>query len=109
MPTFAVPGDQIAAQLGTVASGVMPDPVSIAATTTIAPTTFLTFVVGSTTINTLTPPITGTHMLCLIWAQSTTSAITTAGNIKAASTVLVGLVPNFFVYNPIEAKYYFAP
>jgi len=107
--TFAVPGDQIAAQLGTVQSPVMPDPKTVAATTTIAPTTFITFITGSTTINTLTPPIAGSHMLCLIWAQSTTSAITTAGNIKAASTVLTGLVPNFFVYNPIEAKYYFAP
>lgn len=101
----SVPGAMIAAQLASPSSE-MQDPVSVAATTTIAPTTRLTFVVGSTTINTITPPYAGAHQLCLIWAQATTSALTTAGNIKTATTLLTGQSPVYFEYNPIEAKYY---
>ncbi len=107
MPTFAVPGDQIAANLGSVQSAVQPDPVTFTTATTIAPITRLTLLVGSTTLVQITPPITGHHELVFIWTQATTSAITTAGNIMTATTNgVVQNQPVFFEYNPINSKYY---
>lgn len=94
-----------AAQLGTVASEIMPQPVTIASAATVAPTTFLTFISGTTAIATVTPPANGAHLLCMIFTTTTPVAFTTTGNIKAVATPTQN-VPCFLVYNPIEAKYY---
>lgn len=91
--------------LSTVQSGLQPKPVTIASTTTVAPTGFLTFVTGTTAIATVTPPIAGTHLLCFVFTTTTPVAFTTTGNIKTVATPTAN-IPMFLVYDPISAKYY---
>lgn len=92
-------------QLSTVQSGVMPKPVSIASASTIAPVGFLSLVTGTTAVVTVTPPVSGVHMLCLVFTTTTPTAFTTAGNINAIATPSSG-IPLFLVYNPATGKYY---
>ena len=91
--------------ISTVQSGAQPKPVTIASTTTVAPTTFLSFITGTTAIATVTPPVSGVHMLCFVFTTTTPVAFTTTGNIKAVTTPTTN-IPFFLVYNPIEGKYY---
>lgn len=91
--------------LSSVQSGIQPKPVTIASTTTVAPSGFLTFISGTTAIATVTPPIAGAHLLCFIFTTTTPVAFTTTGNIKTVATPTTS-VPMFLVYNPIDAKYY---
>ena len=91
--------------LSTVASGLQPKPVTIASAAAVAPSTFLSFISGTTAIATVTPPVTGAHMLCFVFTTTTPVAFTTTGNIKAVATPSSG-IPTLLVYNPIEGKYY---
>ena len=91
-------------QLSTVQSGAQPKPNTIAATTTIAPTSFVTFISGSTAIATITPFVSGAHMLCLIFT-ATNGATTTTGNINAVVTPVQN-IPVFLVFDPNTAKYF---
>jgi hypothetical protein len=94
-------------QLSTVQSSLQPKPVTIASAATVAPSTFLTFISGTVAIATVTPPVTGSHMLVFIFTTTTPVAFTTTGNIKAVTTPAQNL-PHFLFYNPIEGKYYTA-
>lgn len=91
--------------LSTVNSGLQPKPVTIASAATVAPTTFLSFISGTVAIATVTPPVTGAHMLCFIFTAATPVAFTTTGNIKAVTTPAQNL-PCFLIYNPLDGKYY---
>jgi hypothetical protein len=90
--------------ISTVQSLLQPKPVTIASTTTIAPTTFMSVITGTTAIATVTPPVTGTHMLCFLFTTTTPTAFTTAGNILAIATPSSN-VPLLLIYNPLTAKY----
>lgn len=91
--------------LSTVASDQQPKPVTIASAASIAPSTFLTFVSGTVAIATVTPPVSGAHMLCLVFTTTTPVAFTTTGNIKAVATPTTSL-PVYLTYNPLDSKYY---
>lgn len=91
--------------LSTVQSNLQPKPATIAAATTIAPTSFLTFVTGTTAVGTITPPVTGAHMLCLIFTDGSPGTTATTGNI-ATAVVPTQNLPSLFVYDPVTAKYY---
>lgn len=91
--------------LSTVASGAQQKPVTIASAATVAPTTFLSFISGTTAIATVTPPATGAHMLAFIFTTQTPTAFTTTGNMKAVTTPTQSTV-NLLVWNPLESKYY---
>lgn len=93
-------------QLGIQQSDKNPLPVTIAAATTIAPTTFLTFVTGTTTVATITPPVAGAHMLALCFTTTTPGTVATTGNIAVGTTTIAQKVPVFFIYDPSTAKYY---
>lgn len=93
--------------LSTVASGLQPKPVTIASAATVAPSTFLSFISGTVAIATVTPPVTGAHMLCFVFTTTTPTAFTTTGNIKAVATPTTNL-PVILVFNPLESKYYAA-
>ena len=87
----------------TVQSNQQPLPRTLVTAATIAPTTFMTFVTGTAaTVVTITPPVTGAHMLCLVF--STGAALNITGNILNAA-VTVSNIPALFFYNPITAKY----
>ena len=82
-----------------------PYPVTLASAATVAITTFLTFITGTVQIATITPPVTGTHVLCLIFTDVSPGTLLTSGNIASAVEPTQN-VPVFLVYDPVTAKYY---
>jgi len=91
--------------LSTVNSGVQPKPATIASAAVVAPSTFLSFISGTVAIATVTPPVTGAHLLCFIFTTTTPVAFTTTGNIKYVATPTQNL-PVFLVWDPILNKYH---
>jgi len=89
--------------LSTVQNKLQPTPVTLTAAATIAPSTFLTILSGTTEVATITPPVTGCHLLA-ITAGTTTAAFTTAGNIVGLTTAST-TQPSLFIYNPVTGKY----
>lgn len=102
---MALSNDYDAWDLMTVATGLSPKPVTIASAATIAPTTFLSFISGTTAIATVTPPVDGAHLLAMIFTTTTPVAFTTTGNIKAVATPTQNIL-TFLMWNPLESKYY---
>lgn len=98
--------DLLFQNLSTVQSGQQPPPGTVASTTTIAPATFMTFVSGTIDITTLTPPVTGAHMLVVIPTDASPGDVLTTGNVLVGSTTLATNVPLLLFYNPINGKYY---
>lgn len=88
----------------TVQSSAQPKAATLAAAATIAPTTFVTHITGTTQLVTITPPVTGDHMLCLIFPDAM-GAMATSGNIAVAADPGVN-IPVFLVYSSKYAKYY---
>jgi len=101
-----MPDDLLFQNISTVQNNLQPKPKTVASTTTIAPSTFLTFVTGTVAITTITPPVTGTHMLCFVFTSTATGVFLTTGNVTVATTTVVANVPVLMVYDPITAKYY---
>jgi hypothetical protein len=91
--------------LSTVQSNVQPGPVTLTAAATLAPTTFLTIVTGTTALATITPPVNGTHMLAFAPSATNWAGTVTTGNILVATTPAQNKV-QLLVYNPLTAKYY---
>jgi hypothetical protein len=96
---MAVSQDLLSQNLSTVQSEQQPFPPTIASTTTIAPTSFITFVSGTTAVATITPPIAGQHMLCLIFTNASPAALATTGNLTNTLTPTQN-VPVLAFYNP---------
>lgn len=99
-------GDSLFQNLSTVQSNQQPNPKTVAAATTIAPETFITFVSGTTDVGTVTPYVTGTHVVCLIFTNATPGDLLTTGNILVGLTTVAQNAPLFLIYDPIQAKYY---
>lgn len=91
--------------LSTVQSDQQPMPVTMASATTVAPTTFLTFFTGTAQLTTITPPVTGAHMLAFVFTNAAPGAFLTTGNIKSAYTPIQDRIV-FLVYDPVTAKYW---
>ncbi len=91
--------------LSTVQNNLQPTPKTVASAATIAPTTFLTNVTGTVPVATITPPVTGCHMLALRFVTASPGVTATTGNIGIATTTVVDKVL-FMTYNPATAKYY---
>jgi hypothetical protein len=77
-------------------------PGTLASAATIAPSTFLTVLTGSVAVATITPPVTHSHMLALLFAS--TAGVVTGGNIATAKVSVVGEVI-LLVYNSSTQKY----
>jgi hypothetical protein len=89
-----------------VGSALSVPPRTIASAATIAPDSFLTRITGTTPITTITPPVTGHHMLALVFTTgATANAINTGGNIAAAWTSVADR-PILLIYDPRTALYY---
>ena len=89
----------------TVQSQLQPMPTTLASASVIAPQTFITLITGSTTLDTVTPPLPGIHMLVLVssggtWAWSAAGNITTAGAAVVAGEMVV------LFFNPNTNKYH---
>lgn len=91
--------------LSTVQSNQQPKPATIASAATVVPSTFISFISGTVAIASVTPPVTGAHMLVFIFTTTTPVAFTTTGNIKYVSTPTQN-IPHLLFWNPIENKYY---
>jgi len=89
----------------TVQSNQQAGPNTVASAATIAPVSFLTIITGTTQIANITPPVTGIHMLALVFTDGSPGTTLTSGNILNAVIPTQNL-PSFFIYNPITAKYY---
>lgn len=97
--------DGLFQNFSTVQSFQQPQPVTIASAATVAPTGFLTFLTGTTQLATITPPVTGTHMLALCFTNASPGAFLTTGNIHDAYTPVQNR-PVFVVFDPVTAKYW---
>ena len=93
--------------LSTVQSKLQAQPATVASATSVGGSvaTFITFITGTTSIATITPPVTGQHMLVLIYTDSNPGGVTTGGNILVA-TDPAQYAPVLLFYDPIQAKYY---
>lgn len=78
---------------------------TIASATTIAPTTFLTFVTGTVQVATVTAPVTGWCLLAFVFTDGSPGALLTSGNIKSAYTPIQNRM-FFMCYDPISAKWW---
>jgi len=92
-------------QMSTVQSLLQPKPVTLASAATIAPTTFMTTVTGTVPVTTITPPVTGSHMLALRFTTASPGVTGTTGNIGISTTTVVNKIL-LMCYDPIAAKYY---
>jgi hypothetical protein len=88
----------------TVQSGIQPKGATIPAAASITPTTLITHITGTTQLATIVPPVTGDHMLILIFPDAM-GAMATSGNIAVAADPGVN-IPVFMVYNSKYGKYY---
>lgn len=97
--------DALFQDISTVQSDLQATPKTLASAATIAPTTFLTDVTGTVQVETITAPVTGTHMIALNFTNASPGAFLTTGNIKTAYTPVQNR-PILLIYNPIDKKYY---
>jgi len=86
-------------------SGLQPSTPTLASATTVAPTTLLTFISGTVAIATITPPLTGAHLIVMIHTNATPTAYTAAGNINQIVTPVQN-EPVLFWFDPASETYY---
>lgn len=89
--------DLLFQNLSTVQSDKQPAPPTITAAATIAPTSFITVLTGNTAVGTITPPVSGSHLLMIV--PGTTTGFTTGGNIVGGTTTVSGRA-YLLAYNP---------
>lgn len=97
--------DALFQQLSTVQSDKQPSPPTIASAATIAPTTKMTFVTGTVTIATVTPPVTGYHELTLCFTNAAPGVFLTTGNLQIAYQPIQNR-PIDLCYDPATKKYW---
>jgi hypothetical protein len=88
----------------TVQSGLQQKPVTLASATVITPRTFLTRLTGSTQVETITPPVTGCHVLALVSVDGVV-VIGTSGNVLVGYSTVQNR-PIMLIYDPNQGKYY---
>ncbi len=95
--------------ISSVQNQLQQKPLTITAALTVTPVTFLTFIAGTTAVQQITPPVTGSHLLAIVATSTNFSGFTTAGNVLVASvtnSTLWANKVNLLVYDPLSAKYY---
>ena len=97
--------DLLFQQFSTVQDNTQPVPSTIASAATITPQTLVSFITGTAQIGTINPPVTGCHMLVLIFTNGSPGALLTNGNIKTA-TAPAQNIPVLLFYDPITALYW---
>src|SRR5688572_25006525 len=97
--------DLLFQNFSTVQSNQQPKPVTLASAATIAPSTKLTFVTGTVTIATITPPVSGYHELTLCFTNAAPGVFLTSGNIQIAYQPIQNR-PIDLCYDPASGKYW---
>jgi hypothetical protein len=93
------------ADIDTVASSVQLAPATIASSAVIAPTTFLSFISGSVPLATITPPVSGAHLLAFVFTSASPGVTATTGNIAIATTTVLSKML-LMAWSPTTNKYY---
>lgn len=97
--------DLLFQNISTVQSDKQQLPVTMAAAATITPTTFLTFLTGTTQVENITPPVSGSCLIALVFTDANPGAFLATGNIQStkdpAQNELVLLC-----YDPSSAMWY---
>lgn len=101
-----MPSDLNFQNFSTVQSKLQIGPVTLAAATTVAPSTLVTILSGTTDVAQITPPVSGQHMLVLVFNNAAPGDILTTGNVLIGTTTVTTNVPVFAIYNPNLGKYY---
>lgn len=91
--------------LSTVQSGLQPKPVTMASAATIAVTTKLTFLTGTVTIATITPPTSGYCEITLCFTNASPGVFLTSGNVQIAYQPVQNR-PIDLCYDPVSAKWW---
>lgn len=89
----------------TVQNNLQPKPATIASAATITPTTKFTFVTGTVTIATITPPTSGYAEITLCFITTSPGVFLTSGNIQIAYQPIINR-PIDLCYDPISAKWW---
>ena len=76
--------DEFFQEFSTVQSNQQQFPPTLASAAVIAPITKLTFLTGTTQLETITPPVTGYCEVTLCFTNAAPGAFLTSGNIKTA-------------------------
>lgn len=97
--------DALFQNLSSVQSGQQPKPPTVASATTVVIENFLTIITGTTSIATITPPVSGAHMLVLVFTNANPGGVTTGGNIRSAVDP-AQYAPVILFYDPVTALYY---
>lgn len=100
--------DLLFQQLSTVQSNLQPNPPTIASAATISPQNLITFLTGTVQLATINAPVTGSHMLILIFTNAAPGAFVTTGNIKQAYQPIQNL-PVVLFFDPVTALYWGFP
>ena len=97
--------DLLFQNLSTVQNNQQPMPATLASAATIAPVSFLTNVSGTVPVTTITPPVTGQHMLAFRFTNAAPGATGTTGNVSITSAPVQNKIM-FMTYDPTTTKYY---
>lgn len=97
--------DALYQNLGPAQSNLQPMPSTIASAATIAPINRFTFVTGTVTVATITPPTTGYCEVILCFTDGSPGVFLTSGNIKTALTPIQNR-PILLCYDPSSAKWW---
>lgn len=66
---------------------------------------FLTFITGTTAIATISPIVSGVHMIALVFTNANPGGVTTGGNIANAVDPAQYVIV-FLIYDPISGQWY---
>lgn len=77
-------------------------PITIASANTIAPVGFLTILTGNTVVKTITPPLTGLHVLAIQFAG--VAGVDNTGNVLTTTASVAGQIM-LLCFNPLTQKY----
>jgi hypothetical protein len=97
--------DLLFQNFSTVQSDKQPLPPTIASAATIAPTTKFTFLTGTVTIATITPPTSGYCEITLCFTNASPGVFLTSGNIQIAYQPIQNR-PIDLCYDPSTAKWW---
>lgn len=97
--------DLLAANLASPQSNMQPGPITVASATTIAPSSLLTLVTGTINVATITPYVTGVHVLYLMFTDASPGDLVTTGNILVGTTTIAQNNVVQLIYNNKSNKY----
>jgi len=90
-------------------NNLQPMPTTLAAAASIVPTTLITYLTGTTAVTNITPPVTGAHVLVLVFTNAAPGGLTSGGGGTGAAVLktfaAVQNVPVLCFYDPAANQY----